>query len=543
MKIPKIEYGVYYPFNGSNLTKLDLSICRNEKIILSIPVEINDIIDKYNRRSGYYNDICYTFTSEIGTDISLSDRREDFIDKNMTLCEENCIFEEYDFINNKSICSCEIKIKLPIISEIYIDKNKLYESFTDINNIANINVLKCYKLLLKKELLFKNLGVLILIPVIFLLLILSIIFCSCGYKKLKKEIELIIYAKKNFVRLKQINERSKNKNNNKLITKNNNNNLLTQKKNNKKKFLLPNKTKGKNANKKDEAKNKTIPLKKNIFSKPSNNNNNNIKKINFQKQKLMPIKNIVNKKKEEELNISGLNDLQKFELSKKIMKYNDYEMNNLLYQTALKIDKRTFLKFYLSSLKINNLFIFSFILSRDYNSKILKIFLFFLILITNLTVNALFFNDSTMHVIYKEKDKFDIIYQIPQIIYSSLISGLVTFILKKLSLTEQNILSIKSEKMIKKLYQKQKEVESTIKKKIVFFFIFGFLFLLLFSYYIACFCAVYKNTQVHLIKDFLMSFCSSLMYPFFICWLHGILRISSLKNGKRECIYKVSKLF
>ena len=75
----------------------------------------------------------------------------------MTLCEENCIFEEYDFISNKSICSCRIKIKLPIISEISIDKNKLYESFTDINNIANINVLKCYKLLLKKELLLNNL--------------------------------------------------------------------------------------------------------------------------------------------------------------------------------------------------------------------------------------------------------------------------------------------------------------------------------------------------------------------------------------------------
>ena len=225
------------------------------------------------------------------------------------------------------------------------------------------------------------------------------------------------------------------------------------------------------------------------------------------------------------------------------MKYNDYEMNNLLYQTALKIDKRTFLKFYLSSLKINNLFIFSFILGGDYNSKILKIFLFFLILITNLTVNSLFFNDSTMRVIYKEKDKFDIIYQIPQILYSSLISGLVTFILKKLSLTEQNILSIKREKIINKLNQKQKEVETTINKKIAFFFVFGFLFLLLFSYYIACFCAVYKNTQVHLVKDFLMSFCSSLIYPFFVCLLHGILRICSLKNDKRECIYKVSKLF
>ena len=122
MKIPKIEYEIYFPFDGKNLEKLDLSVCKNEKIEIAIPVELEDDLYKYEPQSDYYNDICFTHTSDSGTDITLSDRHDDFVENNMTLCEEDCTFVRYDFINNKSICSCEIKINLPIVSEIIIDK-------------------------------------------------------------------------------------------------------------------------------------------------------------------------------------------------------------------------------------------------------------------------------------------------------------------------------------------------------------------------------------------------------------------------------------
>ena len=58
MKIPKIDYDVYYPFyNNNTLSKLDLNLCKDTKIEISIPVTINDILDKYNPKSGYYNDM------------------------------------------------------------------------------------------------------------------------------------------------------------------------------------------------------------------------------------------------------------------------------------------------------------------------------------------------------------------------------------------------------------------------------------------------------------------------------------------------------
>ncbi len=76
MKIPKIEYEIFYPLNGSDLVKLNLSVCQNTKIDIYIPTKINNNdIDKYNPSSDYYNDKCTKATSNENTDISLSDRK------------------------------------------------------------------------------------------------------------------------------------------------------------------------------------------------------------------------------------------------------------------------------------------------------------------------------------------------------------------------------------------------------------------------------------------------------------------------------------
>ena len=58
------------------------------------------------------------------------------------------------------------------------------------------------------------------------------------------------------------------------------------------------------------------------------------------------------------------------------------------------------------------------------------------------------------------------------------------------------------------------------------------------------FCAIYKNTQIYLIKDILISFSISLLYPFVIYLLPGIFRIPSLSNkkNKRQYLYAFSKI-
>ena len=221
---------------------------------------------------------------------------------------------------------------------------------------------------------------------------------------------------------------------------------------------------------------------------------------------------------------------------------NDYELNSLNYKKALKYDKRNYKQYYYSLIRTKQLLIFTFYTHNDYNSKIIKISLFFFYFSLYFTVNALFFDDSTMHEIYINQGNFAFIYQIPISIYSSLVCAMLNFIIKNLSLSEKNIIELKNMKNIRK-----KTVQVAlrcIKIELLFFFLSKFILLIFFWYYISCFCAVYKNTQIHLIKDTLLSFGLLMLYPFALSLLPGILRIPSLRTKKadRKCLYITSKV-
>ena len=143
MKIPKIEYEVYYPlFNNKDLIKLNLTICKDKKIDILLPVKINDIIDKYNPCSRYYNDICYKAASIFNADISLKDRRNEFMNNNMTLCEEDCKFIEYNYATEKVKCSCNIKLSITPNYDVKFNQKEFFKNFIDINNFINFNVMK-----------------------------------------------------------------------------------------------------------------------------------------------------------------------------------------------------------------------------------------------------------------------------------------------------------------------------------------------------------------------------------------------------------------
>ena len=221
--------------------------------------------------------------------------------------------------------------------------------------------------------------------------------------------------------------------------------------------------------------------------------------------------------------------------NKIILNYNDYEINSLDYNEALNVDKRTYLIYYFSLIKTKHLILFTFYTKNDYNSRVIKICLFLFFFSLYITVNALFFNDSTMHKIYIDQGKYNLAYQIPQIIYSTIITSVINTIIKHLSLTETDIINMKKMK---------KSIEDTKKRfiiKFVLFFILSFIFLILFWFYLSCFCAVYHNTQIQLISDTLISFGLSLLYPFGIYLIPGLFRIPSLYIPNSQSLYKFSK--
>ena len=269
-------------------------------------------------------------------------------------------------------------------------------------------------------------------------------------------------------------------------------------------------------------------------NKVSNLDNNNKNKITS------------NSKNNDTELISGNKNINNsnYKLYKEIMDYNETELNSLSYEQALINDRRTFSEYYFSLLRINHSLIFSFYCkNRDYNSQIIKIFLFFFFFSAHLTVNAIFFSDDTMHKIYIDEGKFNFIYQISQIIYSSLISVIIDLLVKYLSLTEKSVLKIKGEKEVNNLDIKFKELIRNLKIKFALFFGITLIILLCFMYYITCFCGIYENTQIQLISDSLISFGLSFIYPFGIYLLPSMFRILALSSEKKNktCVYKFSQ--
>ena len=192
--IPIIEYEVY---DLKNNIKLDLNICNDTYISISIPVIIeDDNLFKYDPYSDYYNDICFPYTTtQYKTDIILKDRRNEFLNKNLSLCEKNCEYKGYNISTKEVLCNCKTKLNFSTFSEIISDKDKLFNSFLNMKNNSNLWVIKCYYILFTKKGILYNIGSYILLFIIIIHIISLILFILKGFKKLNLIITGIISLK------------------------------------------------------------------------------------------------------------------------------------------------------------------------------------------------------------------------------------------------------------------------------------------------------------------------------------------------------------
>ena len=175
---------------------------------------------------------------------------------------------------------------------------------------------------------------------------------------------------------------------------------------------------------------------------------------------------------------------------------------------------------------------------------IIKISFFLISFSLYFTINGFFFTDKSMHNIYINNGSYNILNQIPKILYSFSISFVIQQILKILSLSENDIIELKQERILDIVFQKSKKIENRLKIKFIIFFILGLCLMIFFWYFITLFCAVYNNTQIILIRDTIISFSVSLLYPFGLNLLPGIFRMHALKakNKDKEYIYKIGMI-
>ena len=600
-----VQYEIYEPFS---LHKLDLKYCEGTKIEINIPVKLDNstqTLYEESKSQGYnifdsnddfYNDICTPYTSENGTDLTISLRQSTVY---KPLCQDNCLFNSFNSSFNRASCSCDAQKNetKTEISEIKKVTNLFFGSFYNVIKISNFLVIKCYKLAFKINFSDVNIGRIIMSVLSVLCFILIIICCFKNDKKLSSFIQIVLK-----IRFSNNNINNKN-NNNKKLNNSNKNGLQSRKgktnknskiiKNNltgkikkvkfektkkKSKILNINKSKENKKNKKtnDSTQKNLIKLKEppkkveyekrkflnkiqkndsiliqnkikiNDFSiEPSNkflleNNKqnkkkkytNNIASFVFTKKNIKIInnkKNVKNNKNES----NKKNNKQKNLVNNRKM-LNSYELNGLEYREAIILDKRTYCQYYCDCLKQRQLLFFSFYSENDYNLRLMKILLFILSFSLYFTITAFFFADNTMNKIVADNGKYNFISQLPQMIYSSLVTTVINVIIKNLSLSEKNILLLKKEKSLKLAYKKSKDINSGLKIKFSIFYVLGIVLMIFYWYFITCFCAVYRNTQIILIKNTIFSFLMSMTYPFGIELLPGIFRITALKAERKD---------
>ena len=588
---PIVVYEVFYPLDSKNLVQLDISICEGETIGISYYLELENP-ELYDKNNPIYNDICHPYTSVDGVDMTLSEKQKDYENNNKSLCEENCEYIGYDKLDKLVKCNCDIKDGSTVISDIKVDKSKLYD-FMGIDKLANFDVLKCVNLIIQKEYLLGNIGFYTFVPSFICYFVAVIVFYVKDFEIIKIKINNFVIAKKN---LEYLRERKKKMLEDELNKKNKYVepvflSFMKKKKIKKKPIILDsNIYKVENdkliTNEKESStklkQNDTIEEKITEEDIPQDNSavrlrhpNNTIINVNNIHNDIVIIKKTSNnapppktsgsnKLEKNDINIyskkKGTNNLtekmvfrnanvdfntkmaqiEKEENKMKLLfKKNDKELNELSFKAAVKYDDRTFWKLYFSFLKAEHLLV-RIINKRDYNSVVVKIYLFLYNAGLSYTVNGLFFDDEAIEEIFAEGGQFNFINQLPQIIYSSIITFALFAILDYLALTEDKVLDIKRGKIVKVVEKKANDTIRTLQIKYAFFFILSFVFLLACWYYMTCFCAVYRNTQFHLLKDTLISFGISMLTPFAAKLIPAIFRIYGLRK-RSHIFYRISE--
>jgi len=538
-----VQYEIFNPITKQKIT--DLSVCDNDKIDIYVPTNLDNQTltiykdlkkkgyDIFNPNDTFYNDVCTKYTSVNKTDLTLNDRKNIFY-KETNFCQENCQYNDINLNIMHAKCECSLQTTEIDYESKEFTGFEIISSFYDVLKYSNIHILKCYKILFSLIGIKNNYGFIIMIIFIISLIMSTILFLLNGIKTIREQMVEMAYNE-----LKATNILSKNIKNNIIFNKFKEEIFPTQNKRKNKKFIKIHRSKIKY--------NSIIYTKfgkKNRASLDINNSTKN--KMNLNSKGLLKDSLNLNRKKSmssPKKNHKELidNECKVKSLDKK-KNYNDYELDDLEYSEAIEYDKRTFINLYIYLIKREHLIIFTFFYCKDFNLISIKLSLFVFSICLDMSTNILFFDDESMHKIYLDYGKYNFISQIPQIVYSTIISESMDKLLKYLSLSEKEIYEVKKYKNIKEIADGIKCLIKCLKIKFFFFFFICFIFMIFFWYFISIFCAIYENTQIILFKDSSLSFLSSMFYPFVLYLLPSSLRIISLRSIKKnkKILYKIS---
>ena len=579
-----------------NSKNYDFSFCNEDPILLDDKINIDNLtysndrinmtkilygrkfgIDFFDPYSDFWKDICIKFTSEKGTDVPLESRFEDYY-QNISFCndKENSHYVSFNYSANTGILSYRCAFgffKSESDKSSYLDD--IDKELKALASVSNIKVIKCYNNFLHLRDFIRNYGGMICIIVLIYQIICFLIFCFCGINPIKKKLkDLFLLGKKIVRRLSKIQGFNLN------LVKEPGNININNKKKNKKLFNLWGQIKPlkeKNLLKpprKQKIKGLKIKVsnsknKQNSFVSDKNNSKESEEiKINITKINDDILKNELNNKKANDpiyqktsgdiIEDEKVIPFQKEPKNNKSKKENiidnksensqlyDYEideLNELPYEKAIKYDKRNFCIYYGNILLSSHIILNVFFLYNDYNLFTVKLGLLLMTFPINLAFNTLFYTNKNIKLNYIKSmnDVYSFWNNISNSFYSSLLGDTLLIILKCISLTHNSVRSLRKMRNVDQAEEKSVCILKCIKIRILIYYVLTFIFLIVFGYYILCFCAVFENTQIELVKSTINSWLISLLYPFIICFLTSFFRTLALKK-RNKCLYAIKQI-
>ena len=574
-----------------NSKNFDFSFCNKEPILLEEKININTLkynstndtdsvnikkilygrkygIDLFDPFSDFFNDICFKFTSEKGSDVTLESRVEDYY-QNITLCDEkeNSHYLGYNYSEDNDIITYRCAFGF------YKSENEKSSNLDLIDNeiktyvsVSNLKVITCYKKFLNLKDLIKNYGGSICILVIIIQFICFLLFCFLGIKYIKKQLEDLFTLGKEIIRRKSLLTE------NHLTIENDSkdhfNNFIQEKspklQNQEKPVSNPPKNKEISENKDNEIqKENSIEANKinrqetsgDIKVEIKEENNNEEKKATNERKDIIEDKYFRNKVLDNKLSSSVIKkskgqfdketniDLDMKSESSQLYDYEIDELNELPFDKALKKDKRNFCVYYCNILAVSHIILNLFFRQSDYNLFVVKLGLLFMTFPINLTFNSFFFTNEKIKINYVKsvEDISTFWSNISNTVYSSILSSTFLIILKFISLTHNSIRALRKMKNVELAKKKSVCLLRCIKLRIFIYYILSFAFLIIFGFYVLCFCAIFENTQLILVRSTFTSWLISLLYPFIICFITSLFRSLSF-TCESKCLYIVKQL-
>ena len=542
-------------------------------------------IDIFNLSDEFYTDICFHFESPNGKDVPLKDRILSFY-PNISLCDDDCISKGVNLTSMESICECSLN---RILNNDLISGNAFLENtFGDVADFiekSNLDILKCYEDVFKKEFIAKNIGAMIILFILFLQIIFGILFFVISMNKIK---QYLFNLSDFFSSLIDIRNKKNKKNENSENSENNENNENKEKNENKRKseikYLDMNSAPPKNDNRpKIKKKIKLIKETENI--KKSNKlddeyNNTNLNsqksfvylyKDNFKfRKKVLKIKDDsynrkdkLNKKEKYDIDIDIFKIKEETCMKEDIMKgikkmeekygvnekeYLKTDCDDMEFDDALKYDSRTFWEYFYEKFKENQIIMNTFFNPDNLKPLTIKIMLLLLNIDLYFVVNGFFYSENYISELFhsdKEEKFFSYFTRsISRFFYTTIVGVIISTIMDCIFVEEKKVkrLFIREKENHKQLKHEISLIIRSIKINYIIFLVICYIISIFSWYYVSCFNNVYPKVKIEWIKSSITIMIIMQILSFLAGFLVALIRLISFKC-KSEKLYKLKNFF